>query len=80
MAVVYLSGTTAALLGAVPLSSAFGLTGAATALLAIEIAMTAYVLPAALRVVEDAPVNFLRALLDVPGAVRWAISSGRSPA
>ena len=80
MAVVYLSGTTAALLGAVPLSSAFGLTGAATALLAIDIAMIAYVLPAALRVVEDAPVHFLRALLDVPGTIRLAISRVRPAA
>ena len=77
MAVVYLVGTTAALLGAVPLSSAFGLAGAAMALLAIDIAMVAYVFPAALRVVQDAPGGFLRALLDVRGAVRSAISSVR---
>ncbi len=79
MAVVYLSGTTAALLGAVPLSSAFGPTGAAVALLAIDMAMVAYVFPASLRVIQDAPGGFLRALLDVPGAVRSALSSVRPP-
>ena len=78
LAALYLSGTIAALLAAVPLSSAFGLEGAATALLAIDIAMVAYVFPAALRVVRDAPGDFLRALLDVRGAVRSAISSLRS--
>lgn len=77
MAVIYLLGTTAALLGAVLLSSAFGLAGTAVALLAIDTAMAAYVFPAALRVVQDAPVQFLRALLDVRGAVRSAISSLR---
>lgn len=78
LAVAYLLGTTAALMAAVPLSSAFGLVGAATALLAIDIAMIGYVLPAALRVVDDHPVPFVRALLDVPGAVRSAVSSLRS--
>jgi O-antigen/teichoic acid export membrane protein len=80
LAVVYISGTTAALLGAVPLSSEFGLVGAASALLAIDMAMVAYVFPAALRVVQDAPGGFLRALLDVRGAVRSAISSVRPAA
>jgi O-antigen/teichoic acid export membrane protein len=79
-AVVSLVATTTALLAAVPLSSGFGLPGAATALLAIDIAMVAYVFPAALHVIQDAPVPFLRALLDVRGAVRWAISSVRSAA
>lgn len=78
LAVVYLSGTTAALLGAVPLGSAFGLAGAAMALLAIDMAMVAYVFPAALREVQDAPGGFLRALLDVHGAVRSALSIVRS--
>jgi O-antigen/teichoic acid export membrane protein len=77
LAVVYLSGTIAAVLGAVPLSSAFGLAGAAIALFAIDTAMVAYVFPVALRVVQDSPVQFLRALLDVRGAVRSAVSSVR---
>ena len=77
LAIVYLTGTTAALLGAVPLSSALGLEGAAVALLAIDIAMVAYVFPASLRVVQDAPGGFLRALLDIRRAVRWAISRMR---
>jgi O-antigen/teichoic acid export membrane protein len=77
LAVVYLAGTIVALLGAVPLSSAFGLPGAAMALLVIDMAMVAYVFPAALRVVQDAPGGFLRALLDVRGAVRSAVSSVR---
>ncbi len=78
LAVAYLLGSFAALLAAVPLSSVLGLEGAATALLAIDIAMVGYVLPAALRVVEDDPVRFLRALFDVPGAVRSAVSGMRS--
>ena len=77
MAVVYLSGTTVALLAAVPLSFAFGLLGAAAALLAIDLAMVAYVIPAALRVVQDTPVHFVRALFDVRGALRLAASSVR---
>lgn len=78
LAVVYLAATTGALLGAVPLSSAFGLVGAAAALLAIDLVMVVYVLPAALRVVQYPPASFLRELLDVRGAVRSAISSVRS--
>jgi len=70
MAFVYLSGTTLALFAAIPLSSTFGLVGAAMALLAIDAVMAAYVLPASLRVVQDVPADFMRALLDVPGAVR----------
>lgn len=78
LAVVYLLGTVVALLGAVPLSSAFGLPGTAAALLAIDITMVAYTLPAALQIVEDAPGGFLRAMLDVSDGVRSAISTGRS--
>jgi O-antigen/teichoic acid export membrane protein len=78
LAVVYVLGTTASLAAAVPLGSAFGLAGAASALLAIDIAMIGYVFPAALRVVHDAPVVFLRAVFDVRGAVRSAVSTARS--
>jgi O-antigen/teichoic acid export membrane protein len=78
LAGVYLGGTAVALLAAVPLSSVFGLAGAAVALLAIDAAMVLYVFPAALRVVEDRPSEFVRALLDLRGAVRLAISSVRS--
>jgi O-antigen/teichoic acid export membrane protein len=78
MAVVYLVGTTVALLAAVPLSSTFGLEGAAMALLAIDVAMVAYVFPAALGVVQDTPGAFLRALFDVRGAVRSVVSSVRA--
>ncbi len=78
-AAVYLLGTVVALLGAVPLTSAFGLSGAAMSLLAIDLAVVAYVGPSSLRLVEDTPAEFLRALLDIPGGVRWAVSSMRSP-
>ena len=54
-AVVYLSSTTIALLLAIPFAVAFGLVGAAVALLAIDLAMSIYVVPAALRIVEDSP-------------------------
>jgi O-antigen/teichoic acid export membrane protein len=70
MAVVYLVSSAVALLLAIPLSSAVGLIGTAVALLAIDVGMIVYVLPASLRVVEDTPREFLRALLDLPGAVR----------
>jgi O-antigen/teichoic acid export membrane protein len=78
MAVVYLTSTTVAALLAIPFASAFGLVGAALALLAIDLAMSAYVLPAALRIVEDSPEGFLRAVLDLNGAVRSARDIGKS--
>ena len=74
MAVAYLLGTATALLLSVPLSSEIGLAGAALALLAIDAAMVAFVFPAALRVVQDTPGEFLRALLDVRRVVRSAKS------
>lgn len=77
LAVVYLAGTIVALLAAVPLSSVFGLPGAATALLAIDLGMVAYVFPASLHVVQDAPAGFFRALLDVRGGIRSLVSSLR---
>ena len=78
MAVVYLLGTTLAMFAAIPLSSTFGLVGAAMALLAIDAVMVVYVLPASLRVVQDVPADFLRALLEVPGAIRSVRSGLRS--
>jgi O-antigen/teichoic acid export membrane protein len=80
MAVAYLLGTTVAVLAAIPLSAEGGLVGAAVALLAIDVAMVGYVVPAALRVVDDDPASFFRALLDVRGAIHSAISSLRSGA
>jgi O-antigen/teichoic acid export membrane protein len=78
MAVVYLASTIAALLVAVPLTATFGMAGTALALLAIDAAMVAYVLRAALRVIDDAPGEFLRSLLDFRGVVRWAASKARA--
>lgn len=75
LAVVYLLGVVAAVLAAIPLSSALGLPGTAMALLAIEVGMVVYVLPAALRVVKDRPRPFLRSALDVREAIRFAKSS-----
>ena len=80
LAVAYFSGTAAALVASVPLSLAFGLAGAGVALLTIYAIMVVYVFPAAMRVVQDAPGAFLRALFDFRGAVRWAISIMRSAA
>lgn len=74
MAAVYLLGTTAALSLAALLTSPFGLVGAAAALLTIDLAMVTYVFPAALRVVQDVPGTFLRALLGVRAALRSLIS------
>jgi O-antigen/teichoic acid export membrane protein len=73
MAIVYLVSSVAALLLAIGLSSAFGLPGAAIALLAIDFGMVVYVLPAALGIVHDHPATFIHALLDLPGAVRMAV-------
>jgi O-antigen/teichoic acid export membrane protein len=75
-AAVYLTSTTVALLLAIPFTSSFGLIGAAVALLAIDLAMAAYVVPAALRIVEDSPSAFLRVIMDVNGAVRAATAFG----
>jgi O-antigen/teichoic acid export membrane protein len=74
MAFVYLAANVAALLAAVPLTATFGVAGAAIALLAIDVAMITYVLRAALRVIDDAPGEFLRALLDFRGVIHWAAS------
>lgn len=77
MAFFYLVATIGALLGSLPLGSAMGLPGVAMALLAIDLAMVVYVLPAALHVVQDTPEGFLQALVDVRAAVRWAVSRAR---
>jgi O-antigen/teichoic acid export membrane protein len=76
MAFVYLASTTLAVVLAVPFSSMFGLVGAAVVLLAIDVAMSAYVVPAALSVVGDSPEGFLRAVLDVNGLMRSARTMG----
>ena len=71
LAVIYLFGTALAVLLAVPLSSTIGLVGAAIALLAIDVLMIVYTVPAALGVIEEEPVDFGRSLLDVRGIIRW---------
>jgi len=80
VAVAYLLGTATALLGAVPLTAAFGLTGAGMSLLTIDVAMIAVVLPSSLRIIGDTPSSFLRALADVPGAVRSVLAYLKSAA
>ena len=70
LAVVYLLGTIIALFAAIPLGAAFGLVGAALALLAIDSVMVPYVLRVSLDVVQDVPRDFLSALLDVPAGIR----------
>jgi O-antigen/teichoic acid export membrane protein len=77
MAVVYLGSTITAVVLAIPLSAAFGLVGAAAALLAVDVGMSVYVFPAALRVVGDHPRPFIRAVLDVETTVRSVASAGR---
>ena len=78
LAVVHLAGTMMALGGAAVLGSALGLAGPAMALLTIDIAMVAYVVPSSLRVVDDSPIRFLRAVLDVRATVMAAVSSVRT--
>ena len=75
LAMVYLLGVVVAVLAAIPLSTALGLPGTAMALLLIEAGMIVYVLPAALRVVEDRPGPFLRSALNVRETIRAAKSS-----
>lgn len=70
MAVVYLAGVAAALAIAVPLTTLAGLAGAALTLLVVEAAMAAYVVPASLVIVRDAPRPFARSLVDVPAVVQ----------
>jgi O-antigen/teichoic acid export membrane protein len=79
MAVVYLVSTAVAVVLAVPLASRFGVVGAAGALLAIDVGMTFYVLPAALRLVQDTPNAFVRGVIDLRGALRTvrAIATSR---
>jgi O-antigen/teichoic acid export membrane protein len=74
LAMVYLLGVVVAVLAAIPLSTALGLPGTAAPLLLIEVGMVAYVLPAALRVVEDRPAPFLRSAIDVRETMRSAKS------
>lgn len=69
MAIVYLAGTTIALVLAIPQTATFGLVGAAFALLVIDAGMAVYVIPASLAVVHDSPAPFLRGLLDIDGAI-----------
>jgi len=75
-AVIYLTSSSVALLLAVPLASGFGLVGAAVALLVIDLAMSAYVVPAALRIVDDSPRSFVRVVLDLRGGLRAATAFG----
>jgi hypothetical protein len=64
LARTFLIGTGTALVLAVPLSYVIGLPGAAAALLAVDLSMIAYVVPAAMRAVDDDLRSFSRALLD----------------
>lgn len=75
---VYLLGTATALVGALPLTAAFGLTGAAMSLLAIDLAMAGVVLSNSLQVMEETPGAFVRGLLDVPSTVRRARANMKS--
>jgi O-antigen/teichoic acid export membrane protein len=78
VAAVYLLATATTLVAAVPLSAAFGLTGAAVSLLAIDIAMVGVVLPRSMRIVGDTPGAILHLVVDVPVAVRRALANARS--
>jgi O-antigen/teichoic acid export membrane protein len=77
LAMVYFASTSLAVVLSIPLCAVFGVVGAAGALLAIDIGMLTYVLPAALRIVEDEPGPFLRSMLDVGGAFRSVRSARR---
>lgn len=78
MALMYLAATAVGLIAAMPLMAAFGLVGAAFSLLASDFVLIVGVLPIALRLVDDVPSRFLRALLDATGAIRRMRSSVRS--
>lgn len=72
LAAVYLAGAALTMAVAIPLSAGLGLPGAALALLLLEVLMSIYVLPAALRAVHDRLRPFLRAVVDVNTAIRSA--------
>ena len=65
LATLYLGGTLVALVVSVPLSRAFGLTGAALSLLVIDVALTVYVFRASARLLGDTPTRLLRSVLDL---------------
>jgi O-antigen/teichoic acid export membrane protein len=77
LALVSLSATVTALVVAVPLSSAFGVEGAAVALLAAEIPVLWFVFPAALGAVHDSTGAFIRAMFDLPRGLRSVTSKAR---
>jgi O-antigen/teichoic acid export membrane protein len=78
IAVAYLIGTAAAVLLAIPASLVYGVVGAAAVLFAIDLMMSAFVLPAALAAVRDTRTAFVAALLDVSGLAR-SLARARTP-
>lgn len=70
LASIYFVSTLCGLLATVPLATQFGLSGAAVALLGIDLAMIPYVLLASLRTVGDTPSAYFRSLFDLSTHVR----------
>jgi O-antigen/teichoic acid export membrane protein len=71
VALIYVAATCASLLLSVGLTKVAGIYGAAMALLVIDIAMIAFVVPQSLAMVGDTPVDYLRSILQPPwGMIR----------
>ena len=69
LAVVYLAATCTTVVLTWIMAVNFGLLGAAASLLASELLMNLYVLPATLRVTHDTPKPFLLSLIQIPRGV-----------
>ena len=72
MAATYLIGSGLSLLVAVPMTATFGTVGAAASLIVVDVLVVAHALPAALRIVDDTLRSFLRAVINISWALRWA--------
>lgn len=70
LATYYILATGVTLVFTYVMARAYGLLGAAGALILSEVIMDTYVLPTSLKLSEDTWGGFLRSMLDVPGALR----------
>jgi O-antigen/teichoic acid export membrane protein len=59
------------------LARKYGLYGAAASLLASELVMNLYVLPASLRVAHDTFPAFIASMLEWPNSLNWEAIAGR---
>ena len=72
LAAYYIAATTVTLVATYGMARAYGLLGAAGALILSELIMDTYVLPASLRISQDTWSGFLASMWHIPDAVRPA--------